>query len=290
MAKGEIQPSKIGVSQLWDNGQQYPTDLLVYPIYPNFGRVKYWNGGDADSDGVERCILHVKDYHPSFQYYGFPSYFSAILYCELEYRIAKYNQSQFNNGFMPSGLLQVFGIQSQEEADAVMLALNEKFTGTGNNSKLMLQVVSDPNTAAKFVDMGANMKEGSWLELAKLAQDNIIKAHEWNVALGGIETAGSLGSNQQIRSEADFIQNTVIKPIQNQLLSQWLNKTLPDAAKWLNIDFGNNELDILNNSPVSFSGDIVPSDILTINEQREILGYAPIDQQPTIQTDGTNTN
>jgi hypothetical protein len=77
------------------------------------------------------------------------------------------------------------------------------------------------------------------------------------------------------------LQNTVIRPIQQQILGQWLSKTMPQVSEFEMLDLGNNELDILNSTPVSFSGDIPASVVLTIDEQREILGFEPLQQQNT---------
>jgi hypothetical protein len=132
--------------------------------------------------------------------------------------------------------------------------------------------------AAK-VDILQDIKEGSWLELGQIARENIITAHEWSQSLAGLSTAGSLGTNQQIRAEFEIIQNTVIKPIQDQLLNQWLNRTLLEAAEYEGKDFGNNQLDILNNMPVSFAGDIPVSQVLTMDEQREVLGFTAQEKQ-----------
>jgi len=262
-----------GVSKYWDtqSGRQDPDGLVRYPLFPAFEP-------DEDIDGVECSILHIKNHYPHFYYYGVPAYIAAVLHCELEYRIAKYNQSQFNNGFMPSAFMQVFGAYSQDEAEQAVKAIDEKYQGTGNNSKLILQVLSDPATAAK-IDILQDIKEGSWLELGQIAKENIVTAHEFTQSLAGMATSGSLGTNQQMRAEFEVLQNTVIRPMQQQLLSQWLSKTMPQVGEYESKDFGNNELDILNNSPVSFSGDIPASVVLTTDEQREILGFEPLENQ-----------
>lgn len=276
----EIQPSAIGISQKWDTNQQIPDDLVELPLYPNWATIK-----DKDGAKVERCILHIKNYHPDFLYYGCPSYIAGILHCELEYRIAKYNQSEFNNGFMVSGFLQLFGAMTPEEAQEAVLAIEEKYTGTGNNSKLITQVIANKEDAAQFISMQQD-KEGSWLELSQLSRENIVTAHEWTASMAGLMSAGSLGSNQQIRTEIEMLQSTVIKPIQNQILGQWLNETLLEAGKFEGKDFGNNQLGILNSMPISLAGDVPTSVVLTIDEQRELLGYEPLN----IKNDGNDTN
>jgi len=180
---------------------------------------------------------------------------------------------------MPSALIQSFANgASDEEAEQAMLAVHEKYTGTGLNSQVIMQVLSDPSMASK-VDILSNQYDGMWTELGTVARDNIITAHEWSPSLVGVTVAGSLGDNQQMRNAFEVVSNTVIRPIQNTIYSQWLNRTLQEAAAFEGKDFGNSELKPLNNNPVSFLGDIDIASALTRNEQREILGYEEVQEE-----------
>ena len=108
----------------------------------------------------------------------------------------------------------------------------------------------------------------------------IISAHRWTSALTGLRTAGSLGSNQQIRSEFDIVFTTVIRPMQRMLLTKLLNPAIQVAAEWLQKDWKNIALDIAKPMPVSFMGDIQVAQVLTPNEQRAEIGFAPIETPP----------
>jgi hypothetical protein len=287
MEEGETQPTHVGFSRKWEQSSQQPIDLVVYPLYPNFEQIA------GDKAGNERSIIHIKQYYPGFQYYGMPAYVAGLLHAELEYRIAKFNQSSFDNGFMPSAFIQMFGAANDEEANAAVLAMNEKYTGTGNNAKLITQVIANKEDAAN-VHILDSSKEGSWTELGQIARENIITAHQWSPALAGLMTAGSLGSNQQIRAEFEIVQNTVIRPIQSVMLGQWLNRTMRDAAEFLTIDFGKSELVLLNNSPLSFMTDISIAEFMTKDEVREEFGLKPIEddelETPNDTPDGNDFN
>lgn len=278
-SKNEVVAKWIGISEKWDSNQQMPDDLVTYPLYPAFAKVE-------GKDGVERSILHIKDYSIASIYYPIPAYISGILHAELEYRIPKFNQSQFNNGFMASYLLQIFGAASNEEAKKTAKDIKEKMTGTGNNHKHIIQFISDPANKAHFEKL-SEIYEGSWNELGTIAREQIVVAHGWDIALIGIGVAGQLGNNQQIRSKFDIIHNREIVPIQNTILDKWLNKTLPEAAKFIGSDFGNSQLAIMNLSPVSFLGDIDINSVLTDDEKRELAGYSPKNKQPN---DSPNNN
>jgi capsid portal protein len=221
-------------------------------------------------------------------YWGIPDWVSAKIWAELEYRIPKFNQSKFENGFTPSAIISLFGSANQEEAQQVVRAMKECFTGTGNNSKMFIQALRDP-TYKSDVQVLNSSNEGEFLSLQNMAQTNIIAAHRWSVSLTGLRTAGSLGTNQQIRSEFDIVYNTVIRPMQRLYLTKFLNPVIQDAGKWLGFDWSNIALDIAKPMPVSFAGDIPIKDILTVDEMRAELGFQQIEQEQ-INIENADTN
>lgn len=267
--KNEMYPTHIGVSsdfeESWDITPDNVTDL---PIFPKFEKI----------NGVEKSIIHLKNYEPTLVYWGIPDWASAKIWAELEYRIPKYNQSKFENGFTPSAIISLFGSTNSEEARKVVQAMKDCFTGTGNNSKMFIQALRDPSYKSD-VQILENSAEGEFMNLQKLAQENIIAAHRWSVSLTGLRTAGSLGSNQQIRSEFDIIYNTVIRPMQRLFLSKFLNPIIQNAGEWLGYNWSNIALDISKPMPVSFAGDIPVEKILTIDEMRSELGWQPKEEK-----------
>lgn len=278
-AKDSIYPTHIGVSDEFEEAfevtPQEVTDLPIFPIFEKIG-------------GVEKSIVHLKNYEPTLIYWGIPDWVSAKIWAELEYRIPKYNQSKFENGFTPSAIISLFGSANQDEAQQVVRAMKECFTGTGNNSKMFIQALRDP-TYKSDVQVLNSAAEGEFLNLQNMSQTNIIAAHRWSVSLTGLRTAGSLGTNQQIRSEFDIVYNTVIRPMQRLYLTKLLNPIIQDAALWLGYDWSNIALDISKPMPVSFAGDIPIKDILTVDEMRGELGFQPIEKEQ-INTDNGDTN
>ena len=266
--RGEVE--YVGVSNRWEENESNPVEVNDLPMFPNFARVEGFEG--------ERSIIHIKSYAPGFFYWGVPDWVSAFLWGEMEYRIPKYNQSKFSNGYTPSAIVSFFGQMSQQEAQGLVDNFVDKFTNTGNNSKMFVQVLSDETMKAD-VQLLKDDSEGNFMQLSELARQNIVTAHRWTMSLSGMQTAGSLGSNQQIRTEFEILQNMVIKPVQKVFLSQWLNPTISDAANFLGLNFRDVSLAFKSSTPISFLGDLDVKTVLTIDEQREILGFDPIKQQ-----------
>jgi capsid portal protein len=275
--KNEMFPTEIGVSsdfeKQWDITS---TNVVDLPIFPVFKKV----------EGVEKSIIHLKNYEPTLTYWGTPDWSSAKIWAEIEYRIPKFNQSKFENGFTPSAIISLFGSANQEEAQAVVNAMKECFTGTGNNSKMFIQALRDESYKSDIQTLNSSY-EGEFMSLQTLAQSMIISAHRWTTALTGLRTAGSLGSNQQIRSEFDIVFTTVIRPMQRMFLTKFLNPVIQVAGEWLLKDWKNIALDIAKPMPVSFMGDIQVAKVLTPNEQRAEIGFAPI-ETPTAPTEQQN--
>jgi hypothetical protein len=123
-----------------------------------------------------------------------------------------------------------------------------------------------------------------------MAQEAIIEASSWTAALTGLRTAGSLGTNQQIRSEFDIVYNTVIRPAQRAFLTKFLNPIIQSAGEFLGYNWKSIALDIAKPTPVSFLGDIVISDVLTQDEQRKELGFEPLNIEQTNTIGDANTN
>ena len=275
----------VGIYDNWEevalttDGSFYVSEgFREVPLYPEFKRFE---------DGTERSVIHVKQYASGYFYWGLPEWIGAKMWAEMEYRIQRFNTSKFENGFMPSGLMQFFGSMTKEEAKKLVEGIEDKFTGMGNNHKLFVQVLRDEKLRANWIPTSKE-NEGEFLNLQNLAASAIVVANRWSKSLAGFATSGQLGSNQQIRQEMEYLQNTVIKPRQNLMLSRIINVYLQEVAAY-NQAFRDVQFMISNSLPVSFMGDIMVENNLTLDEKREILGYAPVEPQlpPQPQEDGT---
>lgn len=277
LESGENAVEFVAVSNRFLEDENNPNDVKLLPTFPTFAAVEGLDG--------ERSIIHIKSYSPGFSYWGLPDWIAAFLWSELEYRIPKYNQSKFVNGFTPSALVTIIANMTPEEAQEFVDAFTDKFTNTGNNSKMFINVLRD-EAAKTDVKILEDRNEGNFLELSQLARENIITAHRWTPALTGKSVAGQLGSNQQIRAELEIIQNTVIQPAQNLILTKLINPVITEAALWMSESWDNISLEITSTMPISFLGDLNPAEVLTPNEQREALGLEPLEE--TENTDFDN--
>ena len=240
----------------WERARNYPDDLRKIPIYPEY---KQENGGS-----VLRTIVHFSDYESTYYYYGMPDYCAALDHIKIANQIGVYNLTRFKNGFMPSAIVELNADMGEDEAQDFIDDAVSKLTGAGDNSKILF-IAKNGDGDATNVNIINDTSDGSFMELQKITNDNIISAHRWNPALSGIQVAGQLGNNQQILTAYDIAMSTVIKEPQQMFL-----KTL---RKILKVERGINASDLrfYTKPPVSLLGAIAPSEYISIKEGREIF-------------------
>lgn len=238
----------------WENARRYPDAMRKIPMYPDFRK---------DSE-VYRTIIHFSDYESTYYYYGMPDYCAALDHIRIANQIGVYNLTRFKNGFMPSAIVELNADMGEDEAQDFIDDAVAKLTGAGDNSKILF-IAKNGDGDATNVQIINDTSDGSFMELQKITNDNIISAHRWNPALSGIQVAGQLGNNQQILTAYDIAMSTVIKEPQ-QMFLKVLKKILKTER-----GISANDLRFYTKPPVSLLGTINPAEFITIKEGREIF-------------------
>ena len=235
----------------WANYNSMKSDLSIIPIYP-----------DAREN---RFILQFKDYEPTFSFYGLPDYVAALEHIAVDYEIGKWNHTKFKNGFQPSAIVEISGDMGEEEAKKLVIEAQKKFVGDGNNGKIMF-IVKNGDTAAANISIIKDDQEGSWIDLQRITDQNIVTAHRWQPSLSGLVSSGKMNNTgSEIRIAYDLAMTTVIKDTSDLLLNGI------KTVLYKELGFLPEDLMIHYDPPISFATQIDPSKILTINEQRRLL-------------------
>ena len=216
--------------------------------------------------------MHIMRKYPEFNYYGLPDYVGALNWIDIEYRIPKYNIDKFDNGFFPSVLMQMFGeVPDGMNAQEYVNKIKDTYVGEGKNDKILIELLDSPEQAAVIQQL-ENEREGEFLTLSNLSEKAIIVAHRITPGIAGLETAGKLGSNQQIKDEYDKFMNSVVIPDYQEPLLRVINRIIKRDTKWNNI-----EISVLNVAPVGNSAGLDINAVTTINEGRGMLGMNPLE-------------
>jgi len=235
----------------WAKYNTMKDELNVIPIYPEVKN--------------NRFIMQYKDYEPTFSFYGLPDYVAALEHIAVDYEIGKWNHTKFKNGFQPSAIVEISGDMGEEEAKKLVDEAQKKFVGDGNNGKIMF-IVKNGDTASANVSIIKDDQDGSWLDLQRITDQNIVTAHRWQPSLSGLVSSGKMNNTgSEIRIAYDLAMTTVIKDTSDLLLNG-IKTILYDEMGILN-----NELLIHYEPPISFATQIDPTKVLTINEQRRLL-------------------
>ena len=212
-----------------------------------------------------RFIIHFKDYEPTFNFYGLPDYVAALEHVAVDYEIGKWNHTKFQNGFQPSAIVEISGDMGEDEAKKMVKEAQKKFVGEGNNGKILF-IVKNGDTSPANVQIIKDDQDGSWLDLQKITDQNIITAHRWQPSLSGIVSSGKMNNTgSEIRIAYDLCMTTVVKDTSDMLLNgirTLLFKELKYEPEELMIHF---------EPPISYITDIDVKEVLTINEQRKLL-------------------
>ena len=255
----------IGVAENWEIISGSDKDIREIPIY------------NPTEDNPPRTAIHIKNYFPGFFYWGLPENISGRFWQEIEYRIPKYNIAKFKNGFVPSAILQFFGSLTQEEAKKLVKNVEDTFTDTGKNSKMLIQVLTNEKYKLDATIL-EDTSDGNYMDLSKLASQGVITSNRWTMSLAGFATGGKLGTNQQIRDEFEFVTNTVIKPGRRTITEKIINPFVKENAK-VNTALQGIMLQVANMNPISLASSLDPKLVLSKNEQREIFGFDKLDEE-----------
>ena len=168
--------------------------------------------------------------------------------------------------------MQFFGdVPDGMNAQQYVEKIKDKYVGEGNNDKFLVELLDSPEQAAHIKEFERE-RDGEFQMLSELAVKNIITAHRITPSLAGLETAGKLGSNQQIRNEYDKFMNSVVIPDFQEPLLREFNRIIKEAG----FDI---EIDILNVAPVGINESIDVNAVITINEARAALGMELLEDE-----------
>ena len=241
-------------------------------VYINSDWCRYWNNDEKISRlpiyprvAHNKFVIHFKDYEPTFNFYGLPDYVAALEHIAVDYEIGKWNHTKFKNGFQPSAIVEISGDMGEEEARKLVREAQKKFVGDGNNGKIMF-IVKNGDTTPANVNIIKDDQEGSWLDLQRVTDQNIITAHRWQPSLSGIVSSGKMNNTgSEIRIAYDLAMTTVVKDT-SELLLNGIRRVLYNE-----MGFDPRDLKIHYEPPVSYANEIDVKQVLTINEQRRML-------------------
>ncbi len=268
----------------WEDFASTTSYGVWIPLFPEFDVARDANGKEiASGAGYLRSIYHRKDYSPEFQYYGLPSWISALAAAGISYKTNKWNLSRLDNSFKGSGVMMINGDIGEDESKKMTDEFTTKMTGEGTTGKILFIIRElGQDATVQFTPIDTK-DDGDWMNLHKQAESDIITAHNWFRSLSGI--ADNTGfDTKRILNEYQVAQNTVIRDMQVMMAD-----TLTAIYQRFKVDTG--EITFINKPPVSTLTLISPEKYIHIWEARKMAGMDYDENDPEQQkfiNNGTN--
>lgn len=190
----------------WKNPQKYkPIELEAFNMSP---------------DAEPSQIMYFKKYSPSMSYYPPPDYLGGVTTIQLDIEVKNFHLNNTQNSMMPSvAVIFKNGVPSEEERDIMYRQLEAKYASTNNAGKFFLFYAETPETAPEIVPIPNNASDAWYGNMAPQIEQTILTSHRiTSPMILGIKTAGQLGGRNEMLDAYDLFLETVIKPIQEEVL------------------------------------------------------------------------
>jgi HK97 family phage portal protein len=216
-------------------------------------------------------ILHLTAFHPLDDHYGLAPLEAAAVAVDTHNAAARWNKSLLDNSARPSGALVYDGpegsLLSEGQFDRLKRELEETYEGAANAGRpLLLEGGLD------WKAMSLSPKDMDFLEAKHTAAREIALAFGVPPMLLGIPGDNTYSNYQE--ANRVFWRQTVL-PVAQRVgcaLAQWL---APAFGTHLRLAIDTDRIDALAADRAALWDRVTKAPFLTVNEQREAVGYGP---------------
>ena len=219
-------------------------------------------------------LLYSGLYSPAMELYHTPDYVASTNWIQIDNLTSDFHLNNISNGFSGSYFINFAnGVPTREERVQIEKQISKKFTGSNNAGKFVLTFSDDANSKPEIIPIQVSDADKQYTVLNELCVQNIMIGHRvTSPMLLGVKTEGQLGGRNELLQAYELYMNSVIKPFQNQLLKTF--------KKLLTINGVTLPLTVKDVKPFNSMFDAETlKEVLTQDEIREELGYAPLEVQ-----------
>ena len=206
---------------------------------------------------------------------------SCANWCLIDSKVSEFHLNNISNGFTGSFMISFAnGIPTLNERRQIEQSLESKFSSEKNAGKFVLTFSDDKTRVPEITSISPSDLDKQFLALQELLTSNICSGNRiTSKTLMGLDSKNGFSSNaDELNSAANFYLNTVIKPFQGQIL-----KVLSKIFKINNMDM---PVQFVQLKPITtkFTNQDLAA-VLTPDEIREEMGYAPLDVNVEVRED-----
>jgi len=272
---GRYLPTTIGFSYAWYEGGHSGEDIVDIPIFDESEKLPaaYHRAFVVKTESVGRL------------YWGIASYvLPALASSETDYHAPRYNANYFKNGCKNGTLVGI--VTGDAEVESKINAVKKDMSDPENAHKPIVvafrQMGENPNDKITVNDLHS-FTEGAFLGLKESSVDDLARAHRCPPALANIAVSGKLGNIQQLQSEHEIFVNTVIAPIQEEVRESFIAPLFKLIDNTFGTTLAEDFVGFEIPPPTSLRPSIVPNEVLTVDEQRALLGYSPLTDEQLVK-------
>ena len=234
-------------------------------------RISAFNMQDR-TDGSQ--LLYSGLYSPAMELYHTPDYVASTNWIQVDNLTSDFHLNNITNGFSGSYFINFAnGVPTREERVEIERQITRKFAGANNAGKFVLTFSDDNNSKPEIIPIQVSDADKQYTVLNELCIQNIMIGHRvTSPMLLGVKTEGQLGGRNELLQAYELYMNSVVKPFQNTLLKTF--------KKLLAINGVALPISIKDVKPFNSKFDAETlKEVLTQDEIREELGYAPLEQE-----------
>lgn len=217
------------------NWRYYAGEAKYNPKFYKLFDWKMLTGEDGVEVPDEPVFLYVYKPSPGRDWYPLASYQAGIKSIITEIEAVNFSQKSYENGFNPSGILQIPSELDQLGQAELERKIEDELTGTDNANRVMV-VQGTGEDVVTWTPFNESPDYSGFLDMKKENQDLIVTAHELpsgELIGNSIGTASLGGDANKLAVAAKEYYNRTIKP-QRTFIYDTFDKLI---NKGMNIDY-----------------------------------------------------
>ena len=176
---------------------------VKYTVYPKF------NPQGKDVNSIFVYTNNRTDVYPA------PKWAASVKAAEIERQVNEYHLNSILNGFSASYLISMNnGIPSETEADEIEENILEKFSGSGNGGRIVINFANDKEHSAELSELKTEDAGEKYKSLIERTKNELFTAFRATPNLFGLPTATGF-STEEYMEAFKLYNRTVVRPIQN---------------------------------------------------------------------------
>lgn len=182
--------------------------VIVYPAFI------------PDAVSVPTSILLIKN---NITYtYGVPTYTSAIKDCMIEKMIEEMHLNSLDNNFMASYIINFLnGIPTDEQKAEIEKNVQEKFAGSANAGRIMLNFANGKDSMAIVQKLEVTDFADKYNAAATRSREQIYAAFRMIPQVCGIMSESTGFNEQEFAQSFKLINRTVVVPLQTKVTNMF---------------------------------------------------------------------